>query len=83
MKRALYVTVSAVVLYLIGTSAVLSASEEVGTAAGAEASAVSRGNSTAVGLGALGALIGIFIATSGGGDGSTGAASNTTTGTTR
>lgn len=72
------------IVYLAGASAAFAAPEEVGSAAGATAGTLSAGTSTAVGVGAAGALVGVVLAASSGGNGSnTGTTTTTTTSTTR
>ncbi len=78
-------------LYVAVSSSAFAAPEEAGAAAGAQGAAagaqagtMSAGTTTAVGIGVLGALVGLGVAASGGGDGAnTGTTTTTTTGTTR
>ncbi|WP_312665288.1 exopolysaccharide production protein YjbE, partial [Pantoea sp. CTOTU49201] len=44
------------------------AATSAGEAAGAQASTTAKGNSDAIGVGAVGALLGVALATMGGGD---------------
>lgn len=57
------------------------AATSAGEAAGAQASTTAKGNSDAIGIGAVGALLGVAIATMGGGD-KGGNGTSTTTATT-
>jgi len=85
MKKTM-VAGAALILVAVSSGAYAAPQEagEAGTAAGAQAGAISSGTSTAVGIGALGALVGLGIAASGGGDGAnTGTTTTTTTSTTR
>jgi hypothetical protein len=85
MKKTM-VAGAALILVAVSSSAFAAPQEagDAGTAAGAQAGAISAGASTAVGIGALGALVGLGIAASGGGDGAnTGTTTTTTTSTTR
>ncbi len=54
------------------------AATSAGEAAGAEASTTAKGNSDAIGVGAVGALLGVALATMGGGDKGTSSTSTTT-----
>ena len=54
------------------------AATSAGEAAGAQASTTAKGNSDAVGVGAVGALLGIALATMGGGDKGSSSTSTTT-----
>jgi hypothetical protein len=82
MKKTM--VAGAALIFVAVSSSAFAAPEEAGTAAGAQAGAISAGTSTAVGIGALGALVGLGIAASGGGDGAnTGTTTTTTTSTTR
>lgn len=56
------------------------AAAPAGEAAGAQASTTAKGNSDAIGVGAVGALLGVALATMGGGD--RGGNTSTTTATT-
>lgn len=58
------------------------AATSAGEAAGAQASTTAKGNSDAIGVGAVGALLGIALATMGGGDKGTSSSTSTTTATT-
>ncbi|WP_034912654.1 MULTISPECIES: exopolysaccharide production protein YjbE [Erwinia] len=72
-------TALALLITLVGSVGAQAATTE-GAAAGSEATTMSEGDSNAVGVGAVGALLGVALATMGGGgdgDGST-----TSTGTT-
>jgi hypothetical protein len=53
----------------------------VGEAAGAQASTTAKGNSDAIGVGAVAALLGVALATAGGGGDSNGSSTSTTTAT--
>ncbi|PIF13673.1 exopolysaccharide production protein YjbE [Candidatus Pantoea floridensis] len=56
------------------------AATSAGEAAGAQASTTAKGNSDAIGIGAVGALLGVALATIGGGDkGSSGTSTTTAT----
>ncbi|TQC70551.1 exopolysaccharide production protein YjbE [Pantoea dispersa] len=57
------------------------AATPAGEAAGAQASTTAKGNSDAIGIGAVGALLGVALATMGGGDHG-GSSTSTTTATT-
>ncbi|MCQ8229370.1 MULTISPECIES: exopolysaccharide production protein YjbE [Pantoea] len=56
------------------------AATSAGEAAGAQASTTAKGNSDAIGVGAVGALLGVALATMGGGD-KGGSGTSTTTAT--
>ncbi|MDF2785088.1 MAG: rane protein [Pantoea eucrina] len=56
------------------------AATSVGEAAGTQASTTAKGNSDAIGVGAVAALLGVALATMGGGDGN-GSSTSTTTAT--
>lgn len=56
------------------------AATSAGEAAGVQASTTAKGNSDAIGVGAVGALLGVALATMGGGD--KGSSTSTTTATT-
>uniref|UniRef100_UPI002896E58C exopolysaccharide production protein YjbE n=1 Tax=Erwinia citreus TaxID=558 RepID=UPI002896E58C len=62
-------TALALFLMMTGSHAAFAApaSASAGVAAGSEATTLSAGNSNAVGVGAVGALLGIALATMGGG----------------
>lgn len=55
------------------------AATPAGEAAGAQASTTAKGNSDAIGIGAVGALLGVALATMGGGGGDHGGSSTSTT----
>ena len=57
------------------------AATSAGEAAGAQASTTAKGNSDAIGVGAVGALLGVALATMGGSD-KGGSSTSTTTATT-
>ena len=58
------------------------AATPAGEAAGAQASTTAKGNSDAIGIGAVGALLGVALATMGGGGDHGGSSTSTTTATT-
>lgn len=74
MKKTM-VLLSALVLVSISQT---QAATNAGEAAGAQASTTAKGNSDAIGVGAVGALLGIALATMGGGDKGTSSTSTTT-----
>ncbi|WP_343551599.1 exopolysaccharide production protein YjbE [Pantoea sp.] len=55
------------------------AATSAGEAAGAQASTTAKGNSDAIGVGAVGALLGVALATMGGGDKGNGTSTTTAT----
>ena len=74
----------AVLLVLSSLIAGVHAAPGDGVAAGADAAAISKGATDAIGVGAVAALAGIAIASAGGGNGSnTGTTTTTTTSTSR
>jgi hypothetical protein len=74
MKKSA-VLLSALVLFSLSQA---HAATSAGEAAGAQASTTAKGNSDAIGVGAVGALLGIALATMGGGDKGTSSTSTTT-----
>ncbi|KOC87864.1 exopolysaccharide production protein YjbE [Winslowiella iniecta] len=78
MKKLLCAT--AAIMYLAAASAAFAAP---GDAAGDNADTMSSGTSTAVGLGAVGALLGVALIASDGDSSNTGTTTTTTTSTTR
>ncbi|MBK0003352.1 exopolysaccharide production protein YjbE [Erwinia sp. S38] len=74
----------ALLLVLSSLAAGVQAAPEEGGAAGEGAFGLSKGATDALGVGAVAALAGVLIASTGGGDGSnTGTTTTTTTSTTR
>lgn len=76
------ITALALFLMTAVSHSTFAAPAAAGVAAGSEATTLSDGNSNAVGIGAVGALLGIALATMGGGDGSNTGTTTTTTSTT-
>lgn len=73
------ITAFVLLMMMSGATSALAAPVE-GAAAGSEATAMSEGDSNAVGIGSVGALLGIALATmGGGGDGESGSGSTTPT----
>lgn len=86
MKKVLWALTA--IMYLAGASGVFAAEPtgaalQNGSAAGGEAGAISAGTTTAVGIGVVGALAGIAVASSGGSSSGSNTATSTTVATTR
>lgn len=74
-------TKTVILLGALLITSITQAQAATGEAAGAQASATAKGNSDAIGVGAVGALLGVALATMGGGD-KGGSSTSTTTATT-